>query len=107
MSREYTEKEVREKVLKQIAVMVNYWLNESRTPDTKEKLEGLAFSICSMLDGCNLDIPGFIVAPLGHEEDIQYYKDKGENYYPVNRESDVKCDIGGCLHELIGRYFTK
>lgn len=99
MSREYTENEVREQFLDHVRMMIDYWNNDSITTDTKEKLSGLAHSILATIDGCNMDLPGFILAPCPCEGDKQYYIDKGENYYTENK--NVNCDIAGGLHELL------
>lgn len=94
MSRPYTKEEVREEFLEYIRGLVDYWEYESRAKTSKEKLEGLAFSILSALDGCAAAIPGFEVKAIGTEEDIEFYKKNEENYYPLEGE-----DIAGCLHE--------
>lgn len=98
MSREKAMEEVREEVLDHIRGMVDYW-NEIEKDTTKEKLEGLAFSILTMLDGYS-SMPSFIVAPLPHEDDKEYKIENKEDYYPENHNSDIKCDIAGGLHEL-------
>lgn len=98
MSREKTMEEVREEVLNHVRGMVDYW-NGIEKDTTKEKLEGLAFSILTMLDGCGT-LPSFIVAPLPNEDDKEYNIENEEDYYPKNHNSDVKCDIAGSLHEL-------
>lgn len=95
MSRAYTEEEIREDFLEHIRGLVDYWENESRAKTSKEKLDGLAFSILSMLDGCSGDMPAFEVKAIGTEEDIEYFKSLDENYYPLEGE-----DISGYLHEL-------
>lgn len=43
--------EARGEFLSAIKDMVNYWANDKRTPDPKEKLDGLAFSILCIIDG--------------------------------------------------------
>jgi hypothetical protein len=96
MSRQYTEEEVTEKVVKHIYDMIEYWDNLEYT--SGEKLEGLAFSMLTMLDGCTLGIPKFIVCPDPHPEDKVYYCENNENYYPEN-DFEVNCDIAGSLHE--------
>jgi len=102
--REFTEEEVRERFLRQVAVLIQYWETESRTPDLHGKMTGLAFSILSMLDGCSMGIPGFIVAPCGHPDDKAYHQAHYENWYPENHEADVKCDISGGLHDQLHKY---
>lgn len=96
-SRELTEEEMREQFLIGIHDRVEYWNNQKS--DTLDKLEGLAFSILSMIDGCSMDLPGYNLSPISDEETIEYLKRNGENYYPVNSP-----DIGGYLHELFYNY---
>ncbi len=83
MSKEKTEEEVREEFLSQIRTYVEYWSNVNEY-DTKRKLEGLAFSILNIIDGCT-SLPGFILSPIINEEDRQYHIDNGEDYYPDDR----------------------
>lgn len=96
--REYTEEEVREHFLKSVRGLVNYW-DKIETKDSKEKLESLAFSILSLLDGSQVSLPKFIVAPDPHPDDKDFLEKEGENWYPENHKSNVKCDISGVLHE--------
>jgi hypothetical protein len=104
MSREYTKDEVREMFLSKIWNTIHYWdKTQTENPTQKDRLEGLAFSILVLLDG-GTELPGFIVAPLPHESDKEFLIDKGENYYPENHNSNVKCDIAGGLHELWHEY---
>ena len=103
MSREWTQDEVRDKLIEHLKVMVRYW-NSVDEIDTLEKLEGMAFSVLSMLDGCSMDVPGFIVAPCPHPDDKEYCKEEGENWFPQNHESEVNCDISGDLHEHFAQW---
>ena len=103
MARELTENEVRDRLLKQIWATVEYWEKESRATETRDKLSGLAFSILAMLDGSNINIPAFVVAPRPHQDDKDYNKERGENWFPENHKAKIACDIGGSLHE----YFHK
>lgn len=98
-SREYNEEEIKQQFLDHVRHLVHYWDEETRATSQKERLDGLAFSILSAIDGCSASLPSFVLAPLPHEDDKQYAIDNGDNYYPQNHESDIKCDIGGSLHE--------
>lgn len=99
MSREKTMEEVREEFLGYIEMMINYW-DDINSKNTKEKLNGLAFSILSMLDGCSASLPAFIVAPFPHKDDKNFNIEEGNNYYPENNYTNIKCDIAGELHEF-------
>ena len=105
--REYNEDEVRAQFLRHVNELVRYWENEARKPDSLSKLEGLAFSIMSAIDGCAGDLPKYVLAPDPHPEDKEYNKSQRENYFPENHESGVKCDISGGLHELLQKYKTE
>jgi hypothetical protein len=104
---EYTEEDVRRKFLDHVRLMIGYWNSEdvSNVPATmssRERLEGLAFSILVALDGNAAALPKFIVAPDPHPEDREFCQQRGERWYPENYELDVKADIAGSLHELLG-----
>ena len=108
-SREWTEEEVRSHFLNHVHAMVEFWLRDDLdlkgSPDElRERLEGLAFSILSTIDGSSVDVPAFILAPkfllvpCPHPEDKEWLIQEGENYYrPVN-EDDIAMDIAGDLH---------
>jgi hypothetical protein len=105
LSREFTVEEIRDEFLNHLVVLVDYWYDLDKPK--RESMEGLLFSVLATLDGVSGFMPGYIVAPSTHEDDKQYHIDNGSNYYPQNHESDVKADIGGSLHELIGRYYKE
>lgn len=98
-ARELTEQEVRNNFLAEIKGMVEYW-DKLPQKTTTERLNGLAFSILVLLDGESANMPGFILAPLPHEDDKRYsIEETNENYYPQNHESEVNCDFSGSLHD--------
>lgn len=101
MSREYTREEVQKLFLAHIRGLIDYWSYRTYREDTRGKLEGLAHSMLATIDGCSISIPCFILAPYPHEEDEDYRKGKGENYFAYNDSDKVKCDIGGSLHEQL------
>lgn len=88
----YSEDEIREQVLDHLADMLHYW---ETLPDKTlhERMDGLVFSVLTMLDGCTMTVPGFKVIPCPHPDDKEYHQANGEQWYP----DDV--DIGGGLHE--------
>ena len=98
LPKEKKMEEVREDFLNHVRDMVEYW-GDAPNKTEKEKLNGLAFSIMAALDGCSVDIPGFIVAPLPHETAKQHHIENGKDYYPENHNSAVNCDISGELHD--------
>lgn len=75
-----TTEEVRNEFLEQIMMLIKYWKTVEGT--TEDKLNGLAFSILTLLDGNHGDQPKFIVSP----------------------ETQPDIDISGVLHEVFGAY---
>ncbi|MBP2652613.1 MAG: hypothetical protein H6Q73_182 [Firmicutes bacterium] len=102
MSREKTVDEVREQFLEYVVALINYW-DKSVEGTARYKLEGLAHSLLSTLDGCSSGLPRFIVAPYPHPDDKQFCIEIGDDYYAENN-SKIKCDIAGGLHEQLCRY---
>lgn len=101
MAKQKTTEEIREEFVKHVWNMIAYWDQQvGGEADTRRKMEGLAFSILSTLDGSSASLPGFIVAPHPHEDDKEYMIQNGEDYYPYNDSDDVVSDIGGSLHEV-------
>lgn len=93
-TRAYTKEEVRDMFLDEIICSAEYWEKDKGTPSIKDKLQGLAFSILSMLDGESGSLPGFAVMAESSEEDIEYAKEQQVKYFPLESE-----DIAGNLHE--------
>ena len=81
-----SEEAHRELFVSHVRGLVEYWFNESRQPETKSKLEGLAFSILSAIDGCSVGLPPYKLVPMVSVND-------GEDW----ASSDI--DIAGGLHE--------
>ena len=98
MPLEKTAYEIREEFLTYVRGMVKYW-SAVKGMGEEEKLEGVAFSILSGLDGSAGDMPGFIVTPSVNKADKDYCIGNGEDYYPYTDPQMIKSDIGGALHE--------
>lgn len=98
MSREKTITEVQQDLIDHIWDLIEYWEKESRAKTPRDKLEGLAHSILSTLDGCSMNLPRFAIIPNPHPDDKQYYIENGEDWYPDN------VDIGGELASLLFVY---
>jgi hypothetical protein len=92
---------MRDAFLRHVWTMIDYWDREKRADTTREKMEGLAFSILVAIDGGAGDLPGHALVPLPHKEDKAFCKSEGENWYPyTNRDAKaLQHDIGGGLHE--------
>lgn len=77
--RPYTEEEAREAFLGHLRALIVSW--ESLPQKTsREKLEGLAFSILSTLDGCSR-LPAMDLVLRPHETDEAYCRETGENWW--------------------------
>ena len=95
--KEYTEEEIREIYLRAVWERVRYWDDDRFS--RKDALEGVAFSILSMMDGCSLDVPPYKVSPIIDIDDINFDLEHGNNIYPMK-----EIDIGGGLHEMFYKY---
>ena len=93
--RVYTRDEVREMFLDHVRNMIDYWTDLYGELSVRDRVEGVAFSILSCLDG-STELPGFIISPCPHESDKNYLKGEGLNWFP---EEGDRVDIGGSLHE--------
>ncbi len=93
MAHEYTQDEIRKKFLGHIWNFIEYWDTHGQT--SRDKLEGLAFSIMSMLDGSTMEFPKFMVAPDPCPDDKDFHDKNGENWFPPSSKGDV----GGSLHD--------
>lgn len=99
MSRAYTKDEMREEFLEQIRILVNYWGGDSdnkvKEKTSKEKLDGLAFSILNIFDGSTV-LPAFDIVVRPHKDDKKYNIERGEKYY----EDGICFNDDVILHEL-------
>lgn len=75
-----TKESLREDFLGTIRDMVHVWNSPDIDGDTKYKLEGLAFSILAMFDGCNPGIPTMDIVMRPHPEDKQFFIDNCEDW---------------------------
>lgn len=104
-SRQYTADEVKELFINQVISVAEYWSGAGK--DKRDSSHGCAFSILAMLDGCSMSVPGFVIAPLPHEDDKMYHIKEDEDFYPDNYDSNIQCDIGGSLHDAFSREWKR
>jgi hypothetical protein len=80
MSSEKPAGEVKDELLDHIRCVADYW---ARLPDKtpKERCDGVAFSILTMIDGCSGGMPAFDLLVSPHEDDKKYNIDNGNDYY--------------------------
>lgn len=99
--RELTEDEIRNEFINRVHDIIDYWDINLNSKSKRDKLEGVAFSILSLIDGCQIGHPRFILAPNPCPEDKEFWREEGAStYYPENYMNNINCDISGCLHEL-------
>lgn len=79
MARALTAEELTEQFLEHLHDAVDYWSNV-QDQDTREKLNGLAFTILSTLDGCSVSLPAFDIVARPHENNKEYHTELGINY---------------------------
>lgn len=102
MAKELTDDEVRERFLRHVWVMIEYWAGEngSNVPkeyDSRKRLSGFAHSLLGAIDGTAMALPSFALAPTPHPDDKEFKRSEGEDWYPSAGEVDH--DIAGGLHE--------
>lgn len=96
MSKVKSKAEIRDEFLSHIKDLVNYW--DSINDSNKGKLEGLAFSIMSTIDGVSGGFPCAIdLVMRPHEDDKQYNIDNGDDYI----EDGTCINDDTMLHEII------
>lgn len=106
-SRTHTTEEAREIFLKHVAGMVDYWKTTQLSDPTKCRLEGLALSILSSIDGSNCQLPSYLLIPFITDEDIEYSKQMGNPNYPITNVPEGEMNIAGELHHDIYKYLKK
>lgn len=91
----FNEEKKREEFLKVISDYVEYWDKRVENQTQRERLEGLAFSIMSYIDGCSGDIHALV--PLVKTEKgsvLDINNDIAGNlhdyFYAVHRENETK-----------------
>jgi len=95
ISSEKSKEEVRDEFLANIKNISFYWANQKNTTD-KEKCEGVAFSILTLIDGCS-NMPSIDLMLQPHEKDKEYCISNDENYY----KSGMVINDDVYLHELL------
>ena len=100
-----TAEEMRERFLRHVRTMVEYWGGDALTPMRpserdayREVAEGVAYGILVALDGEAGDLPAFDLVPWPHPDDEAHARGEGENWWPAG------VVINECqLHELLWR----
>lgn len=99
--RAYTSEEATKMFIDHVRTMVMYWNNlpglDMATGIERtqlDRLDGLAFSILTLLDGDSMALPMCRVLVDPHPADKAYHQSEGENWFEPETELD------GPLHEL-------
>ena len=111
MSRAYTEEEVRDQFMQQVAATAVYWATLKPNPNSPfpenrreltavERCNGLAFSIMSLIDGCTMSLPGINLSVQPHEDDKEFCQKIGENWF----EPGMVFNANDALHEIWSNY---
>lgn len=85
--RAMTKQEMADRFLKTVVALARYWATvpaEKLMPDQKPeyaRVSGMAFSMLSILDGCNMGLPAFNLVPVCDEGDRDYMARAGENWW--------------------------
>lgn len=85
MCRAYTKKEVREMLLKHLAKLIEVWAR-AEGQSIVGRLDGLVFSILSLIDGSNSNFPKIKLILNPHLDDQQYCKKNEENWFASDME---------------------
>lgn len=102
---QYTMDEIRALFIERVSQAIDCHDKEVNT-SRRQALENVAFMILHMLDGGVDGLPPFHVLPMGAPSDQRYFREKGENWFPIlHIENDY--DIGGILHEELARAIGK
>lgn len=79
-ARAYTVDEVRQNILSHVRAMVKYWATQPLGKNTTERLDGLAFSLLVMIDGCS-ELPAMDLVMRPHPDNERFKREEGENWY--------------------------
>lgn len=94
-SKKLTRPQIIDRFLAHINGVAEYAEKESRWKTPREKIRGAIFSVLAAIDGSAAALPAFNLCPAPHPDDRDYHKERGEDYYPAEREH---LNIAGELH---------
>jgi hypothetical protein len=97
--RVFTKEEVLNDFMDGIRSLVDYWSSEDyvKDRDQRYRLQGLAHSILTLIDGLSSDNPGFNLVVNVHPEDKEYNIKRGENYY----ENGMIINDETCMNDIL------
>lgn len=95
MSRAMTADELRKEVLDHCRVMALYWAYTAPVQSVEERVDGMAFSIFTMLDGGAGSLPAFDLVARPHPDDKAFYEAEDEDWI----EDGTVINDDAILHE--------
>jgi hypothetical protein len=95
--RELTTEECTDRLIAHLQALVRTWRDAEGSVESR--LNGLVFSILSMIDGSCIDVPGWRLAPDPHPDAKTYDVEQGLNWWPQN-DVELFGEYEGQLHEL-------
>ena len=79
----YTKEETRDAFLSHLSSIVRYWARPdlSETHTIEERLDGLAFSMLTAIDGSIMSHPAVNLSMDPHDDDLDYHIQLGEKFF--------------------------
>lgn len=102
--REYTREEVVRQLVESFAKDAHYWSTvklEKGRDNVAYRCDGVAFSILSMLDGCDIGMPGFLLSVNSDEEDAEWRIKRGINYYNPDEFVNSREMMHDLYHDVV------
>ena len=93
MSHAITKSEAKALFLQHLRDVAQYWDSQKMT--STEKLDGLAFSVLTLLDGSTMVLPAMDLVLRPHPEDKEYRQTRDENWF----ENGMAINDDAMLHE--------
>lgn len=103
MSRAKTKQEILDEFMSNLAGIANHWACEAPDRNMLERCNGLVFSLLVIFDGGHVGLPAMKIAIDPHEDDKNYRRSIGANWYEPGMvfNDDVE------MHEIWHRYARK
>lgn len=91
-----TKEEVRDEFVSSVKGVANYWARLEGKTD-KEKCEGTAFSILTLIDGC-ADMCALDISLSPHPDDKEYNESNGDDWYEDGMVINDDCHLHDLFH---------
>lgn len=93
----YSQEEACKLVVEHLRTMAAYWA-EIPNLSTKERVEGMAFSCLTMIDGSS-PLPGFALTPIVDDVDVTCCQESGEPYFDPSRPINLPYSLHDMFYE--------